>query len=225
MGKTTLFSLLLLGFASCFAPVFLNGQPPFEIPKIAKPSPFVEGQPPRATDKRPRVKVDLIRLLAEPGKKGHEPDDITGWSESERFLLSPAPRFHVNFRVSKDETYIGEDLLIWTSIDFLVAPPRAQFEQMTPDELNLAVSWGQVTQMHDLRSRTLFLEPGQSRFVRIGSFDLTEVMAAFQPDDPAPLWPWLVRMNIYVQDRDGKEIGSAYKILPLRPCKSRIKDR
>jgi hypothetical protein len=101
-----------------------------------------------------------------------------------------------------------------------------QFDRLTPDQLDQELTWGQVTEMHDLTSVSVYsLGPRQSRTVSIRGFDLAGVMAAFPANDHAPLWPWLMRINVYVQDRSGNEAGSAHRMFSLRPYESRIQNR
>ena len=175
---------------------------------------------------QPSVKIDAVRVLVRPQASNRKPVEIAGWHESKKFLLLPSRRFDLVCRLSEDEASHRDDFLVRTTIDFLVAPPSAQFERMTPDQLDREVSWGQVTEMHDLKSVSVYsLGPGQSRAVSIRGFDLAGVMAAFPANDDAPLWPWLMRIKVYVQDRSGNEVGSVHRTFSLRPYESRIQNR
>ena len=100
-----------------------------------------------------------------------------------------------------------------------------QYERIPSDQLGQEISWGQVTEMHDLKTVSVYsLRPGESRSISIRGFDLTDVMAAFPADDVAPLWPWLMRINVFVQDRSGKEVASAHRTFSMRPYESRIEN-
>jgi hypothetical protein len=175
---------------------------------------------------QPGINIDAVRLLVSPHASNRKPVEIAGWHESKEFLLLPSRKFDLVCRLSEDDASHRDDFLVKTTIDFLVAPPSAQFERLTPDQLGQEVSWGQVTEMHDLKSVSVYsLSPGQSRTVSIRGFDLAGVMAAFPANDHAPLWPWLMRINVYVQDRSGNEVGSTHRMFSLRPYESRIQNR
>jgi hypothetical protein len=97
---------------------------------------------------------------------------------------------------------------------------------MTSDQLGHEISWGQITELHDLKTASVYsLRPGESRSISIRGFDLTDVMAAFPADEVASLWPWFMRINVIVQDRSGKEVASASRAFSLRPKESRIEKR
>ncbi len=170
--------------------------------------------------------VDSVRLMVSRRTGNGEPVEITGWNESKAFLLLPSRKFDLVCQLNNREASYSGDFLVRTTIDFLVAPPSVQYARMTSDQLGRAVSWGQVTEMRDVKTVSVYsLHPGESRAISIRGFDLTDVMAAFPPDDGAPLWPWLMRINLFVQDRSGKEVASAQRIFSLRPYKSRIESR
>jgi hypothetical protein len=80
--------------------------------------------------------------------------------------------------------------------------------------------------MRDLRATPIyFLRSGESRKVSVANFDLTQVLADFPVGDAGELWPWLVRITVHVQDRSGKQLTSAERILRLIPNSARRKSR
>lgn len=185
-----------------------------------------ESQGSHETTGQPTIIVDSIRLLISPRAGNRKPIEINGWNESKAFLLLPSRKFDLVCRLKEGEASYSGDFFVRTTIDFLVAPPSMQYAQMTSDQLGQEVSWAQVTEMRDMKAVSVYwLRPGESRFISIKGFDLTDVMAAFPPDDAAPLWPWLMRINIFVQDRSGKEVASANRTFSLRPYTSRIENR
>jgi len=218
--------LCSIALFSCLAtgPAFSRGQTPLEVPKIEKLTPRTDERRPGSDTKQKTVSVDSVRLLARPRSISQKPTEITGWRETESFLLLPSRKFDIVCRVTEDKASYSQDFLVWTTIDFLVTRPSKRFERMTPEQLDQEYSWGQVVEMDDLKSAPVyFLGPGESRSIVIKGYDLSAVMASFPPNDPAPLWPWLMRINIHVQDRSGNEVGFGSKVLSLRPYASRIK--
>ena len=114
------------------------------------------------------------------------------------------------------------DYFVWTSVDFLVAPVTRAYEQMDSNTLSSNVGWGQVTEMHDLKATPIYLlRAGEPRKIVIKGLDLSPVLAAFAVGEDGELWPWLIRVMVHVQDRSGKQLTSAERILRLVPNPAR----
>ena len=102
------------------------------------------------------------------------------------------------------------DFFLWTTVDFLIAPVTQENEKMDSDELGSNVAWGQVTEMQDLKAVPVyFLRAGETRRVVVKDLDLGNVLAAFPVGDAGNLWPWLICINIHIQDRNGRQITCA----------------
>jgi len=89
---------------------------------------------------------------------------------------------------------------------------------MDNNELGSSVGWGQVMQMRDLKGVPVyFLRPDERRQVFVKDMDLRTVVTSFPVGDAGDLWPWLVRVTLHVQDRSGKQMAAAERILRLSP--------
>lgn len=96
-------------------------------------------------------------------------------------------------------------------------------EKMGIDQIRSGASWGQLTEMHDLKAVPMYsLRAGETRRIVIRDFDLEKSLASFQVGNPGNLWPWLLRVNIHIQDRGGKQIVSAAHIVRLWPDSIRL---
>jgi hypothetical protein len=115
-----------------------------------------------------------------------------------------------------------EDFLLWTSVDFLVAPVTETYKNMDIEQIGSSVAWGQLTEMDDFKSAAIYsLSAGETKRVVVKDLDLTKTLAAFSVDPSDNLWPWLLRINVHIQDRAGKQIASAMKIVRLWPDSGR----
>lgn len=77
--------------------------------------------------------------------------------------------------------------------------------------------------MHDLKAVPIYsLRAGETRRVVIKDFDLEKSLASFPVGNPGNLWPWLLRVNIHIQGRRGKQIVSASHIVRLWPDSIRL---
>jgi hypothetical protein len=147
---------------------------------------------------------------------------VNEFREMEDLHLVPSSKFDVICEVSGAPDLAADDFFLWTAIDFLVAPVTPEYDKMQTDQLGLAVGWGQLSEMQDLKFTPIYsLRPDETRRVVVKDFDLAKVLAAFPVGDAGNLWPWLMRLEIYVQDRNGKQIAAAQRIVRLSPDQSR----
>jgi hypothetical protein len=177
-------------------------------------------------DMRNTRNIDItdLRLLGQQNSSGKgEPLEIKEFRELKNGRMAPGMNFDVVCELTGELDLSSDDFLVWSTIDFLVAPTNASYQRMNVEQLSEGVVWGQVTEMLDIKSAPIYsLRGGESRSVRIKNFSLQDVLALFHRNDTKNLWPWLLRVNIHVQDRTGRQIASATRIVRIRPEPSRI---
>jgi hypothetical protein len=148
---------------------------------------------------------------------------FTEFRESRNGRLRPATKFDVVCEIRGELDLSTEDFFLWTTVDFLVAPVTEAYEKMDIDQTRSSVNWGQVTEMHDLKGVPIYsLRAGETRRVVIKDFDLEKALASFPVGNAGNLWPWLLRINVHIQDRAGKQIVSAAHIVRLWPDSIRL---
>ena len=165
------------------------------------------------------IDVKGMQLLArQSGVNKGKPTAFKEFRESRNGRLIPASKFDVVFDISGELDLSTEDFFLWTTVDFLVAPVTEAYEKMDINQLGSSVSWGQIAEMHDLKAVPIyFLSASETRRVVIEDFDVEKALASFPVGNAGNLWPWLLRLNIHIQDRAGKQIVSATHIARLWP--------
>jgi hypothetical protein len=146
--------------------------------------------------------------------------EVQEFRETQELHLFPSSRFDVKCEVVGGSD-VG-DYFLWTTVDFLVAPVTRAYEQMDNSALASSVSWGQMTEMRDLKGTPIYwLRPKETRQVVVKGLDLSPVLKSFPVGEDGELWPWLVRVTIHVLDRSGKQITNAERISRLVPTSAR----
>jgi hypothetical protein len=169
------------------------------------------------------IQLQSVKLFAWQGagekRKYTEFDELR---ETINFHVIPSAKFDVICNVIGEPSLKTGDFFLWTTVDFLVAPVTEEYAQKDTDQLAKEIGWGQVTEMLDFKAVPIYLlKPGESRRVVIRDFNLEKVLAAFPIGDAGNLWPWLIRLNIHIQDRSGESIAFSQKTLRLWPGLSR----
>jgi hypothetical protein len=183
-------------------------------------------EPPRYEPERvePRsLSIKNVKILSwQGGRKNGKYVEVQSFRESQNLHLMPSDKFSVSCEVIGGRDVLTDDYFLWTTVDFLVSPVTHAYEQMNNDELASSVGWGQVMEMRDLKAIPIYaVRPDESRPVVVKDLDLGTVLAAFPVGNAGELWPWLVRVTVHVQDRSGKQLAAAERILRLSPSPAR----
>jgi hypothetical protein len=165
-----------------------------------------------------KIEVKNIRLFSRSQAREQNYAEFQELQEAKDRRLFPSSQFEAICDVKGEPDLLAGDFLLWTTVEFLVAPATRRYEKVEPDAIASEVGWATLAEMADLKPVPIYyLGPGETRRVVIRGFDLKKTMAAFPISNPGNLWPWLVRLEIHVQDRNGKQIGSAERIVRLFP--------
>jgi len=167
-----------------------------------------------------KIEVKNIRLVGTSKAKEHA--EFQEFREAKGLGLFPSSQFEAICDVKGEPDLWAGDFLLWTTVEFLVAPAARRYEKVEPDAIASEVGWVTLAEMADLKPVPIYsLGPGETRRVVVRGFDLKKAVAAFPIGNPGNLWPWLVRLEIHIQDRNGKQIGSAERIVRLFPDRVR----
>jgi len=169
------------------------------------------------------LEIKNVRVFARPdGRKKNSYVEVQAFRETRALHLSPSNRFDVKCDVVGGSDALAGDYLLWTTVDFLVAPVTRAYDQMDDIQLASSVGWGQVSEMQDLNGTSIYsLRQDETKQAVIKGLNLSTVLSAFPKGDAGNLWPWLVRVTVHIQDRSGKQIASAERTLRLSPNSNR----
>jgi hypothetical protein len=170
-----------------------------------------------------KIEVRSIKLFGwqEVGKK-RKYAEVQEFQETKDMRLLPSARFEVVCELRGEPDLSAGDFLVWATADFLVAPVTEEYEKMGTDQIGSNVSWGTIAAMQDFGAMPIYsLRPRETKRVVMRNFNLAKVLADFPVGNEGNLWPWLIRLNVHVQDRTGRQIGSAERIVRLWPSSAR----
>jgi hypothetical protein len=166
-----------------------------------------------------KVEIEDIRLFS-----GQVINDRRKYAEFQEFQetkglhLLPSDRFKLICELKGEPGLSSGDFLLWTAVEFFVAPVTPYYETMKADQIDLKASWNMSAEIQDLKPLPIYsFGPGETRRVVIDGFDFAKLLRSFPKEDPDNLWPWFLRIRIYVQDRTGRQIGSAERMVRISP--------
>lgn len=127
--------------------------------------------------------------------------------------LFPSAQFELVCELRGEPDLSAGDFLVWATADFLVAPVTEEYEKMGTEQIGSNLGWGTIAEIQDFGAMPIYsLRPQETKHVVMKNFDLS-----FPVGNEGNLWPWLIRLNVHVQDRTGRQIGSAERVLRLWP--------
>jgi hypothetical protein len=172
-----------------------------------------------------KIEIESIRLFSWRFVAGkQEYAEFEEFRETKDLQLLPSAQFEVVCQLRGQPDLTAGDFLLWTAIDFFVGPATQSYEDMKADQIAPNASWSMSADIQDLKPLSVYLfHPGETRRIVINGFDLAKVLASFPTGDKDNLWPWFVRIRIHVQDRTGRQVGSAERVILLSPDPSRIR--
>ena len=140
------------------------------------------------------------------------------FQETKGLHLLPSDRFRLICELKGEPDLSSGDFLVWTAVEFFVAPVTPYYKTMKADQIDLKASWNMSAEIQDLKPLSIYsFGPGETRRVVIDGFDFAKLLRSFPTEDPDNLWPWFLRIRIYVQDRIGRQVGSAERLVRISP--------
>ena len=145
------------------------------------------------------------------------------WKDSGDPKLSRLPNFDVvvvlqNISASSVQ---DADFIALTTIDFVVAP--TYLYQGDVRKILQNGNWSRLVSVDDVKMETVpYLKPGDEAELRIKGFNLGNLIASYNGQD-GTLWPWGLRVNIHVMNREMSRVAVGQATLRMISADSRLR--
>lgn len=145
---------------------------------------------------------------------------VTRWTEKSPELTPPDIRIVVtvaNLEAADDLFLLSTTEYIVTSFDTYSA---GDFEKLRSGN---EVGWGQFRRDDDLCAIPMRINRSEAnRQVVVRTLDLAKILPDFRNDPDDYLWPWVIRVNTFLIDREGRSRSALSAILELEPSRQRV---
>lgn len=145
------------------------------------------------------------------------------WKESSDLKVPHPEVFDVVFQIENkgDRVIQGGDFIVLTTIDFIFAPTYLYDGDI--NKILNGVSWTQEGGMDDVKMVNVpYLKSNESTQIKIKDFDLSKIIKDTHEEGNL-LWPWALRVNIYVLNRGMTRVAQGQAILHIFPSDDRLK--
>jgi len=113
------------------------------------------------------------------------------------------------------------DFIALTTIDFVVAP--TYLYQGDVRKILQNGNWSRLVSVDDVKMETVpYVKPGDEAELRIKGFNLGNLIASYNGQD-GTLWPWGLRVNIHVMNREMSRVAVGQATLRMIPADSRFR--
>lgn len=166
-----------------------------------------------------QIAVESVQLF---GLWNRSYSKLDTWKESNDPQVPHPELFDVlcTIQNTTDSAVQQGDFVVVTTVDFITAPTYAYSGDINKliDEHN----WGRVASMDDVKLEPLPYVPSHDKAqVTIKGFNLRKVVKEFSGKDDA-LWPWALRVNVRLLDREMTPVAKGDVILPIMPSDERL---
>lgn len=112
------------------------------------------------------------------------------------------------------------DYFALVTVDFIVAP--TYLHQGDVNKIMNEVSWGHIGTFDDLKMEVVpFMAEGEKNQIKFKDFSLEALLKSLNGEDDT-LWPWALRANIHILDRDMVRVAQGQVIMPMIPSDKRL---
>lgn len=163
--------------------------------------------------------VDIVEQnpSSAPSKKLEE------WKDSGDPKHSKLPVFDVVVRLqnTSDSSIQDADFIAVTTFDFVVAP--TYLFQGDVAQILRNGDWGRLVSVDDVKIETVpYVKSSESVELRIKGFNLSDLLASYNGQDHT-LWPWGLRVNVHVINREMRRVALGQTTLRIIPTDSRLR--
>ena len=108
-----------------------------------------------------------------------------------------------------------------TTFDFVVAP--TYLFQGDVAQIFRNGDWGRLVSVDDVKMETVpYVKSSESVELRIKGFNLSDLLASYNGQDHT-LWPWGLRVNVHVINREMRRVALGQTTLRIIPTDSRLR--
>lgn len=112
------------------------------------------------------------------------------------------------------------DFIALTTLESIIAP--TYLYQGDAEKVLQNGNWSRLVSGDDVKMKPVpYVQSGDIVELRIGGFNLNDLLATFNGQDDT-LWPWGLRVNVYVIDRTMTKVAHGQANLTLIPADNRL---
>ncbi len=144
------------------------------------------------------------------------------WKDTSDPNIAHPEAFDVLCRIENkgDSAVQDGDFILLTTIDFIIAP--TYLYQGEVQKIIQEHSWSRVNSMDDVKMEKIpYLKPGDRAQIGIKGFNLAKTFKQFNGEEDT-LWPWALRVNVRILNRDMTQVALGQAILPMIPADRRL---
>lgn len=173
-----------------------------------------------SSDQKPRVIIKSVEIVEQdPSGISTSPKKLEEWTDMGNSKL-PVFDVVVHLENVSESSIQDSDFIVLTTMDFVIAPTYLYEGDVR--RILREGNWSRLGSVDDVKMATMpFIKSSEIAGLRINGFNLGNLLGEYNGQDHT-LWPWGLRVNVHVMDRQMNRVVSGQSSLRIIPADKRI---
>ena len=168
------------------------------------------------------VRVDSVEVFGWGESNPKQYIKLDQWKETTDSAGLDAETFDLICQVQNvsDSAIQHGEYIVLATMEFVVAPTYLRNGDV--NKIMKEGSWGRVGSFDDFKTAVIpFMIEGEKKQITIKDFNLGAVLKHYSGSDDT-LWPWAMRANIHILNRDTVRVAQGQVTMPIIPSRKRL---
>jgi len=173
-------------------------------------------------ERKEALRVNSVEIFAWWGQTQKNYVKLERWKDTSDPNIPHPQTFDVVCQLENvsDSSVQHGDFMALVTMEFIVAPTYLHNGDV--DKIMKEVSWGHIVTFDDLKMEVVpFIAKGEKSQIKFKDFSLEHFLKNFNGEDDT-LWPWVLRANIHILNRDMVRVAQGQVIMPMIPSDKRL---
>jgi hypothetical protein len=180
--------------------------------------------PPNAppTERKEALRVNSVEIFAWWGQTPKNYVKLERWKDTSDPNTPHPQTFDVVCQLENvsDSSVQDGDFIALVTMEFIVAP--TDLHNGDVNKIMDEVSWARIVTFDDLKMEVVpFMAKGEKNQIKLKGFNLEALLKSFSDEDET-LWPWVLKANIHIMNRDMVRVAQGQVIMPMIPSDKRL---
>jgi hypothetical protein len=181
-------------------------------------------RPPNAppAERKEALRVNSAEIFARWGQGQKNYVKLERWKDTSDPNIPHPQTFDVVCQLENvsDSSVQHGDFIALVTMEFIVAPTYLHNGDV--NKIMNGVSWSRIGTFDDLKMEVVpFMAKGEKSQIKFKDFSLEQLLNNFKGEGDT-LWPWALRANIHILNRDMVQVAQGQVIMPMIPSDKRL---
>ncbi len=168
------------------------------------------------------LRINSVEIFAWWGQNQKNYVKLERWKDTSDPNIPHPQTFDIVCQLENvsDSSVQDGDFMALATVEFIVAPTYLHNGDV--NKIMNEVSWARMVTFDDLKMEVVpYMAKGGKSQIKLTDFRLEALLKSFS-DEGETLWPWVLRANIHILNRDMVQVAQGQVIMPMLPSDKRL---